>query len=59
MQRMKRFGATVSATLLCGAGTWTLTEERAAKVRGAQRRKGAKTPGVKWEWKVAGAREGK
>ena len=38
MQRMKLSGATVSATLLYGAGTWTLTEERAAKVRGAQRR---------------------
>ena len=38
MQRMRLFGATVSATLVYGAGTWTINEDRASKPRGAQRR---------------------
>ena len=36
--RLRLFNATVSQTLLYGAGTWTLNAEREAKLRTAQRR---------------------
>ena len=38
-KRMQLFGATVSATLPCGAGTWTVTAERLRLLRSAQRKK--------------------
>ena len=37
-KRLRLFGATVSRSFLYAAGTWTLTEERARKIRTAQRR---------------------